>query len=69
MFNAYQKQLMAQGFLVRLSECENNSQKEALVVELINEMLPTNHSPIVTKRQCVDAKELDGRFEFERRQE
>ena len=74
MLNTYQKQLTAQGFLLRLSECEDFKQQEALVVELMDEMLPNNHPPVVNTRQYAvevdkDAKELDGRFEFERRQE
>ena len=72
MLNIYQKQLMAQGFLLRLAECENNKQKEALVVELMDEMVMNNHSQSVSRMQYEvdrEAKELDGRFDFERRQE
>ena len=44
------------------------------MVELIDEMLLDNHPTVVNKRQYAvevdrDAKELDGRFDFERRQE
>lgn len=40
MINEYQKRLMAEGFLLRLSSLTNEQERVALVMELMNEMTP-----------------------------
>lgn len=40
MINEYQRRLMAEGFLLRLTSLTNEQERVALVLELMNEMTP-----------------------------